>query len=262
MESGYVGERTDRQGLPVELCLQNTIRPRDLLQRARIRLPHFVQHRFELRLTLPSCKKSVRSDPIHGSEDSFPQGRIQIVAEVDQLVRRSAGKVPEGVGGRLVLELSEGSEVQESLGISFGDPSEVDVGIDMDRDAILEFRLFPRIIGPVVILHHHDVLYGIGPHQSALSSRVITQAGLGTELDCRRRGLAHLVNDLLYDFLDRPDVLQLLNQYEEVLLCFRLTHFKFLDDRISHCHKRSLPVDEIPDARPDFIACVETLDIL
>ena len=57
--------------------------------------------------------------------------------------------------------------------------------------------------------------------------------GLGAQLDYRRRELAHPVTDPLQYFLDRPDLLQLLIQRDEVLLGFLLGHLKFFDNGVS-----------------------------
>jgi len=114
---------------------------------------------------------------------SLSKGRIQIVADVDQLVRRSACEVPEVVVGRLVFNLPEGSEAQKRLEIPFGDPSEVYMGVNMDHYTILEPSLLPCAIGSVVFLHHHDSSDRIDPDKACkgrlASIRIRLERGRG-----------------------------------------------------------------------------------
>src|SRR5438093_10289255 len=68
------------------------------------------------------------------------------------------------------------------------------------------------------------------------------------------------VNDLLRYFLDRPYLLQLLNQHSEVLLRFRFTHLKLRYDGIPQLLERSVAVNEVPDAGPDRVHRIETVN--
>src|SRR5437867_4716891 len=69
------------------------------------------------------------------------------------------------------------------------------------------------------------------------------------------------VNDLLRYFLDRPYLLQLLYQHSEVLLRFRFTHLKLRYDGISQLLERSVAVNEVPDAGPDFVQRIEAVNL-
>ena len=55
--------------------------------------------------------------------------------------------------------LMDGTDIHDHAGFTPGSVAGNNLGVD----AILEFRLFPRIIGTVVIFHHHDVVDGITP---------------------------------------------------------------------------------------------------
>ena len=166
-----VGERTHRQRLAIDLRSQSLTGARDFLVRLRMGLPQRIQHLFEPLSLLRSSEEPVRSDPIHTPYDAFSQGWIEIVSYVDQIAFRDSRKIPQrGLRG-LFLKFPETPYLQELCKISFGHPTEIDVGIDMDHYSIPEPGLLPRIIRIVVILHHHDLLDRLDPDEAALSCR-------------------------------------------------------------------------------------------
>src|SRR5437667_6964253 len=61
--------------------------------------------------------------------------------------------------------------------------------------------------------------------------------------------------------LDRPDLLQLVDQHGEVLFGLLFPHVKLGNERVSYRLEWMLAVNEVPDAGPDFVQRVETVNL-
>jgi hypothetical protein len=111
----------------------------------------------------PVLGEGVWYDPEKLFDDPFLECRINVVSDMNEFLASPVAEVPEGPFFKYRFELLEALNLKNVEGISVRDPVPVDVSINMEQYPSADPRPFPGVIGPIVILHHHDVVYGIGP---------------------------------------------------------------------------------------------------
>jgi hypothetical protein len=75
---------------------------------------------------------------------------------MNELLTLPPAQVPEAPFFKHRFELVDALSLKKVSGVFVGDPVPVNMGINVKQNPSADPSLFPGIIGPFVILHHHD----------------------------------------------------------------------------------------------------------